>query len=1077
MDVKKLNTSKNTINENDLANSVKPKPTNPEKSRSKKKDFINVSINDDISKAELIQTATYDELMQLLDEKTLGTVVKENAKRILFNEFKDCLLEKKNAIVPCFYLSISPTGGVNCTLKMAQGGFSYKLERKNGLVQKNLKNSSKITIEKWDVLAESTSYDYLYARDNTVENNCCYTYRLTVKNLINGTSEVFEKSILFEKMVVEEFSASLDHVRKRVAIHCDVKNASSIKITRKDITKTGAESSNSTENNNAVEIIHTDSTKMSCFPYYDEDVVAGKKYQYILDVVDKSLKVTARSLCYADCTNVLPRIEGLKSRDVTYDNHKVYLDWKVPFPTTNITVKRKKVEEDDSKWVCFVRDSSSIECYVHTVCDSDQMSVTLSSDTLYEYKVTCSNVWGECSGVVEVKTPPPPERIRLLPPEFSPEKNGFICSLKWLGLENIMEYKITRTDCNRKKVDLIRKLDGSANSFDFHIYKNTLYTYEIKASNAWGSSVKILDIKRNEIELVGQEDVNRYRYIGQNENDENFSLNFQGITTDGTWWYLTNGVPGHEIVNPPTLRRSEVNKSLDRDVGGGCEFLDAEHVHVGDLDCYDDYLFVAVYKTNDYTEDANNKDKKHYYGQIWIFNKNTMKRVITCYLYEPDNVTHVYGIAWCAVNPFDKRLYTSSSYIYDQIISYEINFKNIKRIENGEKNLEVFSSPQIVRLHGIDGTNGKDGIDGISFTKESMQGGCFDYYGNLYLTSGYKDPAKLNQGIHVLKLIFDEDTALQNVLSKAVDDEDRVKKYESFISGDCEKSYSFTDAVLVAQSENPYYHQKGLYLAGVWGTVIRKDLNSEFIYQFNVLKEEEPEGIAYCDFRYTPLSPEKQKHVKDGSLHASLLINSDSAIEEKMLLKHYEHKYQETEELIYHYDNNHLSQVGGKIYDGNILVKKFETGNSDYDVELARASKIILECFNKVHTIGWLHTSSPNHDYGFTVFTAHVKPLNIQNDILDKFKRVVAYNPAQFVDGATGRLCGYLESQERYDIKLIANDGTEYHFYAHNEGDAVSICSLLNGYKSLCYIGVGPDISEPDIGRIRSANNLIWLEC
>ena len=58
MDVKKLNTSKNTINENDLANSVKPKPTNPEKSGSKKKDFINVSINDNISKVELIQTAT-----------------------------------------------------------------------------------------------------------------------------------------------------------------------------------------------------------------------------------------------------------------------------------------------------------------------------------------------------------------------------------------------------------------------------------------------------------------------------------------------------------------------------------------------------------------------------------------------------------------------------------------------------------------------------------------------------------------------------------------------------------------------------------------------------------------------------------------------------------------------------------------------------------------------------------------------------------------------------------------------------------------------------------------------------------
>ncbi len=1111
-------TGSSSIKPNDFQN-PNPKP------KTSINDSIKITINENSSKVEFSQDVSYNELLSFLQIKTMG-VTKSNPERQILTEFKDCLIEnqskKTNSSNSVFSLSISPSRGVNCTLLTANGGFSYRLERKKKeMLTRISTKSSSIVLVKWDLVSEATSYGYLHVKDESVDDGCTYTYRLKITNLKNNASQEFEYSILYKKTSVAEFYARPDIAVKRIVIHCDIKNAGSVKITRAEIVTN--ENTKKKEKINSVEIINTDKFEEISFPYEDKKVDTGKEYQYDLEALDLLTSVPITRSSTVDCKSIVPEINEIKYSGISISSRKTEFKWSTSNSVSNMILERRVATDNQSPWITILSNSyknNYPESF--SVCDSDSLSVRLLPDTSYEYKITCSNGWGKSSKTVNVQTPPAPGKIRLLPPEFSPDGKEITCNFRWIGMKNVVRYEISRRNCTRNYDDVTKRLDGSANSIACSIHNDVLYTYEIKAINAWGTSVRYLDVKRKNI--VAKNDANCYRYIGQNTNSDydgqfphKWQLNFQGITTDGEWWYLTNGDRNWDTLNPPSIRKTPVKESLNTELTSYKKCPDAEHVHIGDLDCFEKYLFVAVYKTNE--DNWYNNDENKCYGEIWIYNKDSLKRITTTKLYYKDvngADIPVLNTPWCAVNPCDKRLYTSQKNIDgdSKIFSFEINFDNIRRIdENNEQGLEVLSSPLIVDLF--------DDGNKAPFIKQSMQGGCFDHYNNLYLLSGFKHPEYIGPGIHVFKLVCDEDAALQSFMKDAKNDEERAEKYESFISGDWNSTCSYTKAVLVANSDQPYkytqvkykndedkkkitelslakirhdisaeeyeqqvaecYHLRWLYVS--------KEINTDFIYQFNVLKEEEPEGLCYYDFRYAPPIPENedemQKYVKEGSLHASLLMN-DIATEEYMLLKHYEHKYEETEEKNLYYDNENLRVVHEqifddngnlivdreKIYDNGILLKSFDTGNSNNNKVFADASKIILESFNKVHTIGWLQTSSPNHNYEFSALTKKVKTIPIDNNIA----KVITYNPTQFVDSIKPCAYGYFPSQERYDIKLIAGNGDEYHFYAHNENDAISICSILSQYKKLCYIGVGPDKDGPDIGRIRSTNNLIWLE-
>jgi hypothetical protein len=258
----------------------------------------------------------------------------------------------------------------------------------------------------------------------------------------------------------------------------------------------------------------------------------------------------------------------------------------------------------------------------------------------------------------------------------------------------------------------------------------------------------------------------------------------------------------------------------------------------------------------------------------------------------------------------------------------------------------------------------------------------------------------------------------------------------------------------------PFECTKGVLIA-------KSNKTSGFQYQFDPNDGEEPEGMVYCDFKYTDRKP-PQEYLKDVSLHAGLLMNSANSIKEFMYFKHYTHLLRDTEEKNVYYNPLNLSVVSAteindngvtetvwKVVDNGVLVKKFKSQS------YASSALNILKNFKKIHTIGWLYTSSQNHNYEFSAIES--------NNVLSKTNCTI-------INYTGSSVAAPVQDGERWVVQLNSSTGKAYYFYAHNSADANEICRIVRNYNKVCIIGAGADSAGPDIGRIRSANNLIWLE-
>ena len=184
-----------------------------------------------------------------------------------------------------------------------------------------------------------------------------------------------------------------------------------------------------------------------------------------------------------------------------------------------------------------------------------------------------------------------------------------------------------------------------------------------------------------------------------------------------------------------------------------------------------------------------------------------------------------------------------------------------------------------------------------------------------------------------------------------------------------------------------------------------------------------------------------------------------------MCFKHYAHKLRDTEEKNVYYNPSNLVVVSAtenndgvnetvyKVVDNGVLVKKFKLR------KYADAALTILKKFSKVHTVGWLYTSSPNHNYEFSALESSTS--------LPK---------TQCVQMAYTSVVKSHATNEMWKVEVRSSQGVLCHFRAHNEADANTIQAILKQHKKLCYIGVGPDTDAKTKGFFRSANNLIWLE-
>ena len=149
---------------------------------------------------------------------------------------------------------------------------SYVLRRKE-------KNGSK-----WVDIASGESWGVIKVKDAvSLTLNTQYTYHLSLKNLNTNNTIEHDADILYKALDVKivEFTAEPDPIERKVNLRHDVKNYTEIRVVRKDTNK-------------ELERCNVDS-----------DVVAGKKYSYVLYASNAWYKnVEAETV--ADCTNVKP---------------------------------------------------------------------------------------------------------------------------------------------------------------------------------------------------------------------------------------------------------------------------------------------------------------------------------------------------------------------------------------------------------------------------------------------------------------------------------------------------------------------------------------------------------------------------------------------------------------------------------------------------------------------------------------------------------------------------------------------------------------------------------------------------
>ena len=947
-----------------------------------------------------------------------------------------------------FKVEVDPAGGVTCTygsgvrqaLEFGKGlkQFSYKLERttvepKIVFQQKSRKEKLHTPIKRvvWTTIASSDgTFGDVVVNDTSVELGKSYTYRFSLTYLSDNTTTTYEETVLYDKLkiVIKDFSVVPSFTEKKVYVQFNVENALSVGVSR----------------------ISPLPKKEILEPYVDSDVDRNKKYEYLLSASNCWESVEKK--VSTDFSDALPVI-GKISYEIEILEKGVTLKWDAGSKVSSYAVERKK--NGSSNWDViydeeyYRRDSRTGE-YLYMDIDSK-----LVQNISYDYRICCSNAWGKTySDLVTVKmTNSVPKPPRMLP--HSKTWNNKI-RLDWISSKDAKNYVVTRKNGSST---LKWETDNYIHwIFDEQSQPGVLYTYEIVAKNGWGcSEVRCYDAIVEKKEFKGKID-NCYSFEGVSIDEyekESWTEDFQGMTTDGDYWFFTNGSGYAKLTKFPvdeSLMQSSPSGGSKKRFGlveyevsssGNLKSFYTEYSkHFGDLSYFEKYLFIPAYGGDvPYPEiwivDAESLELKH---------RESLKRF---------GADYFGNLGWCAINPNDGRLYTSDSTMYGCLFSYKIVLENIGTSK------PVFDLFRTVFLYDEKGN--------LFSEKGCMQGGGFDYYDNIYLNSGFLDSDRRpGEGIHVFKLIRDDARTMENAMHYMTSsDENKASVYEAYISDDLDVNVEYSKGVLIDKSISSVEKY-------VWGST------SNFVYDIahgtpapgsldelwpwnwgswsSSIYAEEPQGLAYFDFCNTkgcrlPYHSEMRK----SSLHVSLLDNDDGyTSKDDIILREYKHVFRDTEEKNVYFCSSNLKVVKDnkkdewKIVDNAIVVKKFKNSTD------ANRALDILKRFNKIHIIGWLRTYSLEHNYEFTAIES--------SNVLPKTNcTTISY---------VGSKVSVARENEHFEVKLNSTAGKVYCFFAHNETDAAKIKSVVEKYNKVCIIGAGVDTN----GRIRSTNNLIWLE-
>lgn len=203
-----------------------------------------------------------------------------------------------------------------------------------------------------------------------------------------------------------------------------------------------------------------------------------------------------------------------------------------------------------------------------------------------------------------------------------------------------------------------------------------------------------------------------YSYIGNypKDRENGWGDKLNGVCHDENNWYFTQEKYIWKFPVTHDLKKS----CKKEDAARGIYKYRYGH-HLGDSDCYNGYLFIPVEDDGD--------------PYIMVFSTSDIHTKITSQKMQKKDFitgtsTYFKQFGWVAINPNDKKLYTSDGELNKKnpILVYDIDFDAIKNKKT------PFLKPYAA-LYVVD-------EEGRYLTRGWMQGGCFDNQNHLHICNG-----------------------------------------------------------------------------------------------------------------------------------------------------------------------------------------------------------------------------------------------------------------------------------------------------------------------------------------------------
>lgn len=592
----------------------------------------------------------------------------------------------------------------------------------------------------------------------------------------------------------------------------------------------------------------------------------------------------------------------------------------------------------------------------------------------------------------------------------------------------------------------------------------------------------------------------------------NYTNDIQGICHDENAWYISQGAGKKKFDrNYGSVYKIPKGQSLGKNIEkherneGTCDVFDlskgenhlAHHrfykiynnsnkvigfkigeIHFGDIDCHKGFLFIPVYQ---------NGDDGSVDAQILIFKTDTFECIHREILYKKDKIPFN-SLGWCAINPNDDCLYTSdshiSSYRFDgknsPIMAFKIDFD---RLNKGGLKIDdhIFT---LVTPNGIqlEMPNHSEFI-----IIDSMQGGCFDPYDTLYLSSGYEEH-EANDGIFAFKLKRDIEQVRKEYIEKRAyfiweehgcRPQNKEQAQQDWKDAEWQIDNAFKLGNL-AFSKAP--HLATVFLKKNENTLLTSPIAFDFEGAYDntkplstaisVYAPQEPEGLTYWDLRDCKKATDYG--YSKASLHALLLTNNGSApVYDSFSMRNYNITSVEASDYIVNYNPYSLEVKYNPLTNSKVIISDGKTPIWNFsDDQDANTLISIFSQFRQLLIIGNKPSNCNPHDFSKAILQKPVSKTNLYQSASEVFCYSQAY-ASGFNLGSTPCSNPNTQRIDNNDILFFwaatlvnsANNQDKLQLSVYNEDDAKRIVDMSKQFSKLCILNSSTE-----------KNKLYWFE-